>query len=200
MELVFNDQSIQLRKQLSVEEVIKKINELLGSNYYFSHVIIDRIAVYDDLEQYLAERMDWIGRLEVVAQTMSEFRNDILLTAEEYLKRAETELPRLADCFYQNSESGHWAIFDDMLEGIQWLNQIISSIDRMEDKPNNWGEYKKIVTALEMQLQALEEAVENIDTVLIADIIKYELINLYQSLGNEIQSTIDTEGMRDNVN
>ncbi|MFJ8257653.1 hypothetical protein ACIQ4Z_10325 [Peribacillus asahii] len=200
MELIMMDQSIQFEKQPSVEDVIEKINELLGDNYYFSHLIVDGIAVYDDLEQYLSEEILKIEKLEIVAQTVAAFTNDILLTAEEYLTRAEPGMVTLTDGFYQNPESKQWTSFADMLEGIQWLNQIISAIDSMKDRPRNWEGYVRLAATLEVQLQTLEEAVENSDTVLIADIIQYELIPLYQALRHEIHTTIDNEGIRDDVN
>lgn len=200
MELIMNEQSFQFEKQPSAEEVVEKINELLADNYFFNHIIVDGVVVYDDPEQYLSDEFLKIEKLEVITRTATEFKNDILLTAEEYLKRAEPEMTLLADGFYQNPESEHWTSFADMLDGVQWLNQIITSLDGIAKNPRNWDEYIKLRSILEMQIQALEEAVENGDTVLIADIIQYELIPLYNSLKNQIQTTIDTEGSRNDVN
>lgn len=200
MELIFKDQIIQYKELPSVEEIIQKINELLIDNYYYSHFIVDGQVVYEDPEQYLLEELSAISKLEVIGRTAAEFTNDILLTAEEYLKRAKPEMTDLAEGFYQNPGTEHWTNFSDMLEGIQWLNQIILSIDGINEQPGNWNAYLNLAAKLEMELGNLEEAVENSDYVLIADIIQYELIPLYESLINEINTTIDTEGTRNDVN
>lgn len=200
MKLLIAEQTIHFDKQPSVEELVAKINELLTDDYYFSHLIVDGLDVFEEPEPYLADELPHIAELEVVAQTAAQLINNSLLTAEDYLKRAQPEMTVLADCFYQQPSAEQWASFSDMLEGMQWLHQIIASIDGMKAKPSNWDEYLKLAATLEVELKNLEEAVENSDTVLMADMIQYELLPLYESLGKEIQTTIDTEGTRDDVN
>ncbi|OMP65797.1 hypothetical protein [Domibacillus epiphyticus] len=200
MELLFQKQIIQLEQYQTAEQIIEQINTLLNNSYYFSHFVADGKEVYEDPENYLKENAAQIEKLEVIARTAKELTYDILLSAEEYLKRALPELSILTDGFYNNPSTHHWTNFDHMLEGMQWLNQIIISIDQMKEKPANWDEYLKLSATLQNEVKGLEEAVENADHILVADLIQYEIKPFYESLEKEISTTIDTEGTRHDTN
>lgn len=200
MKIIFKEEVIQFDTLPTVEVMINKINQLLDDNYYFSHLIIDDKEVFDDPEQYLQDYLSEIKELEIVAKTAKEFTNDVLLSAEEYIERAKPQIDSLADDFYQNPTSESWHKFTYLLEGIQWINQMIQTIDTAKEKPNNWMNYLKINNTLDLELKNMEEAIENNDSVLIADLIKYEILSIFESLGSEIQLTIDTEGYRYDLN
>lgn len=201
MELIFKDVKIQFDQQPNVDNIIEKINGLLEDHQlYFSHLIADGVDVYGSTEQYLTENLTSIEKLEVIVRTQKEFQNDILLTAEDYLNRASLEISGLIEGFYNGPTSEHWSSFKDMLEGIQWINQIVVSIDQMKEKPNNWEAYLQHIATLEVELKNIEDALKNGDHILMADIIQYELLPIYEELKNEISKTIDTEGIRYDVN
>ncbi|USK69971.1 hypothetical protein [Peribacillus asahii] len=200
MDLILNNQTIQYDAKPSVEEIIEKINELLSDQYYFSHLIVDGEEVHEDPESYLVECLESISRIEVVSKTIREFVSEVLLLAEDYLKRAIPEMTALIDGFYQSPNADNWKNFSDMLEGMQWLNQIIGLIDQAKARPNNWDECIKLAAQLDMELKNLEEAVKNADSVLIADMIQYELIPIYEALAVELKTTIDTEVKRNDTN
>src|SRR5690606_23610073 len=105
-----------------------KINDELKENkFYFSHLIIDGIAVYNDFEIYLSEQIDIIQSIEVVVKKVEEFINDLLLSAEEYLTNAIPEMKVLADEIYQKPEQTNEK-FQQFLTALQWLNQMIETI------------------------------------------------------------------------
>lgn len=200
MELLFQEQSIQFDENPTAEQIIEQINLWLNDTYYFSHLVADSVDIYEDPEQYLDGDLKNINKLEVIARTAGEFTNDILLSAAAYLTGANQELEKLSESFYKNPSNETWQNFGDMLEGMQWLNQIVLSIDQMKEKPQNWDEFLKLAATLEVELKNMEEAVENQDFILIGDIIQYEIMPLYGELEKEIQTTIDNEGIRHDVN
>lgn len=200
MELLFQDQKIQLDNRINVNLIIEKINRWLNNSYYLSYLIVDGVSVYEKLEQCLQENLENIQRIEVIAQTSQEFINDTLQTAETYLNGAVIELVTLADGFYNVPTPTHWNSFSDMLEGMQWINKVITSINQMEEKPMNWEKYLKLVATLEGELKNMEEAIGNEDYVLIADIIQYEILSVYKALQQEFNTTINSEGRCDDVN
>ncbi|MEC2077893.1 hypothetical protein [Metabacillus fastidiosus] len=200
MKLVCKEEVVQFDGQPSVEQIIQKINELLANNYYFSHLVVDGEEVYEEPENYLLSNSEYINELEISVKTEKEFINDMLLTAEEYIKRARMELGVLADGFYQNPNAEQWNHFAQMMEGLQWLNQVIGHIDRVKEKPKNHNEYIKLNSKLQMEIRSLHEAVENEDYVLTGDLIQYELVPIYEALEIEITTTIDTEGYRHDLN
>lgn len=200
MELIFNQHSIKLNNLLSVEIIIKKINEHLEEEHYLSHLIVDGKEVYEELELYLTDHITQIKEIKVITKTVSEFINDLLLTAEEYLDRAVQEIPLLSNEYYQNPTSVSWNKFAQMLEGIQWLNQTIHSINQTKEQPNNWIDYLNLSGELQSVLMDLENTIENNDSILIADMIQYELLPIFERLKTVIKATIDTEGYRYDLN
>ncbi|WP_260838905.1 hypothetical protein [Heyndrickxia oleronia] len=200
MELIYQEHSFQLNKQTNVEIIIEKIHEILEDGVFFSHLIIDGKEVYEDFEIYLLDHLTQIKQIKVITKTVGEFINELLLTAEGYLDRAIPEVSLLSNEFYQNSSTEGWNKFSQMLEGIQWLNQMIHTINKIKEQPNNWNEYLNLSKKLENEIKNLEVAVENDDNVLIADIIQYEILSIFERVKSVIQTTIDLEGCRHDLN
>jgi len=196
VELVFQEQQIEFNKILSSDEVITKINELLDENYYFSHFIADGTEIYEDHESYLNVNLDRIGKLEIIAKTEKEFMNDILLSAEDYLKRAKPELAALTDGFYSNPTDETHTNSSQLMDGLQWLDEMLALIVNSNERPPNGEIYVELTQTLQTGIVQLGEAMENSDNVLIADIIQYELTPTFEQLEVAIGETIDTVGTR----
>lgn len=200
MELIYKDKKIFLKQKRSVKKIIEQINILLGDSDIFSHLEIDGVEVYDDIECYIQNHLIDLSEILIILKTAKEIRNDILVSAEKYLENAMPTLSTLVNEFYNNPSSETWIKFSEMLEGMQWVNQVIVSLDQMQFYPSNWNEYLKLAFSLQQELKILEEAIISGDNVSIADIIQFELIDIYMSLKKEVQKTIDTEGVRIDVN
>lgn len=199
MELIMGDQVVEL-EQSSAEQIIEKMNEMLDEEHFFSHFIANGIEIYEQHESYLAERAPEIQKLEVIVKTVHEFINELLLSSEAYISRAKPELNHLADEFYQNPSSSTWEKLIQLLEGIQWLNQMIITIDQTKKHPKNWDEYLKVMASVQPELETMEGAIQKNDSVLVADMIQYEIQPFFEALEKEIQTTIDTEGYRHDLN
>ena len=200
MELLFLEETITLEQRVTAKDVIEKIQSLLGVKYYYSHLVVDGETIYEDPLYYLEEHLSRTKCIEVIVKTPREFINDLMLTAEAYIKGAKPEIEVLIEAFYQNPTSENWSQFSQLLEGIQWLNQITVLIEKIPEKPRNWTAFIEKATALEAALRNLQEAVENNDSILIADMIQYEILPVMEAIGNKIQQTIDTEGYRHDIN
>lgn len=200
MELVFQEQQIEFKKIPSSDEVIMKINVLLQKDNYFSHFIADGTEIYEDHEVYLNVNLDRIEKLEIIAKTEKEFMNDILLSAEDYMKRAKPELVALTDGFYSNPTAETHTSFSQLMDGLQWLDEMLALLADSNERPPNGEMYAGHTQTLQTGIAQLGEAVENSDNVLIADIIQYELIPIFEQLETVIGETIDTVGTRHDLN
>jgi len=200
VELIFGSQTVQFETMTSVKEIIEKINELMTDQYYFSHLVVDGVEVYEEPENYLFERLVTTTKIEVIAKTYREYVNEVLIMSKDYIKRSIPELSVLADGFYQNPTASDWTNFSDMLEGVQWFNQMILLINNLKERPLNWDEIINLSSKLKSELENLEEAVENKDYILIADIIQYEILPLYEGFESEIHTTLITEGYHHDFN
>lgn len=199
MKLIFQEQQFEFDQTPSPDEVVTKINDLLKENYYFSHFIADGTEVYEDHETYLTANIDRIEKIEVIAKTEKEFMNELLLSAEDYLKRAKPEIALLPDGFYSNPSSEIQMSFGQLMRGLQWLDEMLSVIDKSNERPVNWDTCMELSQSMKEEIANLAEAVDNSDNILIADILQYEFIPIFESLELEIGKTIDTVGVRPNL-
>ncbi|SDK03991.1 hypothetical protein [Sediminibacillus albus] len=185
----------------SIELIVKEIeNQVNESGLFFSHLIIDEEDIYDQFELQLEEKITSISQVKVIMKTVREFVNDLLLSTESYLTGALPELQILIDELYQGPTSSSWEKLGQLLEGLQWINQLFDVIANGKYQPYNWSKYLKLINLLENELTALEAAMEANDQILIADILQYEILEILSSLKGEATATIDQQGERLNVN
>lgn len=187
----YNNDKESLEKMFS--DIMDKIN---GSNYHFSHLVIDGEEIYENYGEYILERLNDVKTVEVVTKTVKELIMDTLLSTESYLKRAIPEVQILADEFYQNPTHQTWEKLQQLIEGVQWIAQMILTIDQLEEKLSNWDDYLTNLATLQNELPNLLEAMENQDALLIGDIIQYEFLPIFESLQKIVTETIDNEGER----
>lgn len=200
MELIFLDQTIQLDDASTAEETIAEMNKFLGKGYYFSHFSADEKFVYEDHENFLKEHEGNINVLEVYAKTVKEFVNELLLETEMYVEGALPELERLAEEFYDNPTADSWTKLDQLLGGLQWIDEMLMTIGKTDAVPSNWKGYLSVSTTMQEEIQNLAEALKNEDHVLVGDIIQYELKPNFEALDEQVKETIDNEGTRYDLN
>lgn len=200
MKVIFEQQIKELQTIESAAEIIEAANEFLHDGVYFSHLIVDGEEVYEGYENYLEKNMKSIETVEIIAKTVQQFVNDLLLSAEEYIERAKPELQSLAEQFSHEPSQQSWKQLADLFGGIQWLSQMNDVLHELEKQPSNIEIYKEIFEAMKEELGQLEEAMNNEDFGLISDIINYEVIPHFEQLYEAVQTTIDTEGTRPNLN
>ncbi|MDQ0206937.1 hypothetical protein [Alkalicoccobacillus murimartini] len=185
----------------SLQKIADEINlKTEETPYFFSHFVIDGIEVYEEYQEYLAEHIKKIELIEVYLKTKKEFINELTLSLENYLTRAIPEIQLLSEEYYQIAKSSTWEKFQEMLDGIEWINGTIVSIDHEEEKPKSWNEVLKLGSDLQEVLKQLTDGMASKDEILIGDILQYEFITLLEELKNKIIMIIDTEGKRDLLN
>ncbi|AOV08509.1 hypothetical protein [Sporosarcina ureilytica] len=200
MKLLFQEQIIEVEQNSTMEDIIEKVNVLLGNQFYFSHLVADGQEITEAPEEYLLRHLTDITELEIIAIGAKQFVNDLLLSAEEYVARAIPHLTDLTDAFYHNPSKENWMGLIELFEGVQWLASMITAVDQSIVRPTNWDAVMEPAIELQNELGTLEEALENTDTVLVADILQYEILPVFETFAEEIKIAIDTEGMRHDLN
>ncbi|WP_066192283.1 MULTISPECIES: hypothetical protein [Gracilibacillus] len=195
MKLIVNEKNIDTKEITTATQMVEKI-QTLADDDIINQVTINAQDVYDDFEAYLEQHWQSIEYIKVITQSKKQFINDTLLTAENYLDNAVDLVQELSNNFYQKPGAEDWNQFQYFTEGITWFSNILVTIDSLKERPNNWKCYVDQYHKLEDGIKELAEAVEADDETLIADIIQYEMIPIYQNLKKLISNTIDTEGCR----
>ncbi|MGE7544926.1 hypothetical protein [Sporosarcina newyorkensis] len=200
MKLLFQEQIVEFEQRPSADDVIEAINKLLKRDFYFGHLVADGVEITEEPELFLTKELGTIESLVIIGIPAKEFINDLLLSAEEYTERAKPYISNLFNAFYNNPAGEDWASLAELFEGIQWLSTMIDTVAVSTVCPTNWATINASVAELQCELKNLEEALENTDTVLIADMLQYEVLPVFEEIAKEIKEIIDTEGMRHDLN
>lgn len=184
----------------AVPEIIQTMDKRLSqAGLYYSHFSIDGVKQYNELEKFLRDNIADTERINITGCTLKDLTDDILLSAFEYLTGAIPALTGLAPKFYQESLADCWQQLVELLEGVEWLLDSFSLIDRkitmspcVEGYPN-WDEYLGNIYSLKEIVKKLGQAVESKDTVLVGDILNYELIDLFKQMKETLNNMLPWE-------
>jgi hypothetical protein len=174
-------------------------NTLKDSEQLFSHLVVDGKEIYEDHYDYISDHILGISIIQVIVLTKKQMFDNILLSTDEYLTRSIPFVRRLADVFYQQPTQDSWLDFEQLMEGLQWLSQMVQSINQLS---KTTLEFSHIHYSFEVEevISNLADALQNGDTLLIGDHLKYELLALMDNLAGAVTITIDSEVMRHDLN
>ncbi|AXI10445.1 hypothetical protein CUC15_16560 [Oceanobacillus zhaokaii] len=202
MQLIHNSEQLHIENNESTINIIfKKINELLQQkDIVFSHLIIDGTEVYENHEEYIKEHPNEISEIEIATRNIKEIIWETMESIHEYLQRAIPALTKLVDDSYDNFSSKSWEGINQLAEGMQWMMQFASLTKSASQQPANWVKLESSLKNCENNFQPLLEAVEMQDTILILDILTYEVTPAYEALEKQITEALIDEEFLKNVN
>lgn len=174
-----------------IKELFARIDQVLKeTGLLFTHMVINGVEIFGDYENFIKDNMDQIEEIEVVLRTPAQLQNEVFLSVHEYLERAVPGIRELVEEFYQGPKDESWTKLAQLLEGLQSINQITALVGQSANKPENWPEYMEVYEKLETELSALNEAMEDSDLVLFADLLNYEILPLLEALDKEVKKII----------
>ncbi|MFD2442725.1 hypothetical protein ACFSO7_01780 [Bacillus sp. CGMCC 1.16607] len=163
------------------QELIELVSHILdGEKLHLSHFVINGQEIYEKFEDYIWDNITNINEIKIIVCSIKEFVGSLLVSLNTYLNRAIPEVKILINDFYQTPSNQSWLSLNQLLEGVDWIYQTIKSIDKTEHNILGWDEFIKNAARFEIELPNLLEALEVKDSILIADIIQYELLPQFQ--------------------
>lgn len=113
---------------------------------------------------------------------MKKEMKDILESTIEYINRLEIELPKRVEKFRQDKiESNDYVELEELIEGIQWIANVVKITEEY---------HSLILTEMNQILMEFLDGLEMKDTTLIADILEYELMDLFFKIRNEFTQLV----------
>ncbi|WP_352418288.1 hypothetical protein [Proteiniborus sp.] len=180
-----------------IDDMFQEIENILGkSNYFFSHLVVDDLEVYEDYQEYFLDNIRNIREVKVISGTIKELAKNIMITTIDYLNRAIPELDTLSNEFYKTPTEQSWSKFSDLLEGITWIMDSFAAIDtneRLKDIVSSyeeWNHYAKDIFSLQELLKELEKVIENQDIVSMADVLSYEINPLFKDMKEKLEGLV----------
>lgn len=194
MKLFILEETFELENNIgSVEKIFDYIKQALDeTEYNFSYMIIDGEEIYDEFEIYLEDNIKFIEEVKVIMLTTKEVVRDNLITIYEYVGGGIPLISSLADKFYREPEKDDWNQLGELFEGIGFIFHTLESVDSMENlneivsNYEVWNEYVSEVKSLNEVINELNSAVENKDTVLIGDLLSYEIVPVLEKMKEKL--------------
>ena len=192
------DQELELANHpAAIEALFSMIDgKLKDTGYALSSLIVDGVAIDTDYALYLSQRITEIQEIKVEVKSLRRLMVETMQTAVEYLERAQPEVERLGNDFYQGPTEDTWNKFSQLLEGLEWLLEagtVIESFHPEQQIATRWGaQFKE-------KIKLLRDAMENSDHVLLGDLLQYEISTLFTALDEEIRKLLSTEGSNPSV-
>lgn len=123
---------------------------------------------------------------------LKEIVEDTISSAYTYTTNAIPLIGRLADGFYGQPDSDALNQLADLFEGIQWIMESLTEIDSIRNLDeivkdyNTWNEYVQAVSKLKEILPEVEGSLQNRDNVLLADMMSYEIVPVFENMKEKL--------------
>lgn len=182
-EYVFSDDREGVRQLLA--EVDRYMDE---SPKVVAGYRVDGIDIYEELDLYLEDLSQMPEQVEVIALTPKEYVSDVLLSSHDYMLRGQEEVAGLARRFYTKPSEDEYELLADLTEGLVWILETVRLLDAnpplLETLSNRelWNEHAAAAMRLQEVVEKLVDATERRDTVLIADLLSYEIVPVFEDL------------------
>lgn len=198
MQVKILDQTYELANERSaIEELFSVIEEKLkNTGYIFSSLTVDGVEINADYGLYLSQHINEIQEIEVRVKSFRSLMAETMASAVDYLERARPEVENLSDEFYRGPTEESWYKLGQLLEGLQWLLEVLSTVENYQPGKQStpWGvEFKE-------KVKLLQEALENSDHVLLGDLLQYEISPFFSTVEEATKKLLKTEGCTDDLN
>lgn len=190
MQFIFQDQAIHLpeRDPGAVRQFMEQINKALNENgLVFSHFLVSGMPYYGDIYSLVDEYWNKELPVEIVGITEEEWLSEAKREILGYVGRAAGILQELSQTLYTGESSpAIWRQMSDLSEGMEYLLKIFSKT-RILSNPD------PIISGIQSVSVQLVQALEARDLVLLADLITYEILPLFQQIKERLTAEEGTD-------
>ncbi|MGI6585262.1 MAG: hypothetical protein ACOX3L_04830 [Lutisporaceae bacterium] len=176
------------------EDIIKSVEDTaVQSGLILDYMDIDGNRIYAEYDEYIRENIGSIKDIFVRFVTEDEFVKDIIQTTYSYIQGVLPEIQPIIDSLYTGQkDAGHIDNLGDLMEGIAWIFSV--NLEIIAKYPGNKFlssllslNYEENIQRLEEAFNELKAAIMNMDYILIADILNYEISDVFNSISTTVQ-------------
>jgi hypothetical protein len=185
VKISLDGKSTEARDIDHAKEIIKEYEAaIFAENLVISHYIVDGVEVAD-IDAFLAAKDSHeIQNIVIVARTPKELLRDAIVTFLDYLPGLQGGLVAAKDklTIGEPVQEGNWLL---LLDGLEWTNQLLQGIKGLIEMDS--ATLEEIASRWQEQLSEMLSAWENGDTVFLADILEYEILEVLEELQSYFQ-------------
>ena len=113
-----------------------------------------------------------------------EQKLEVLITAYEYMQKLYGGIQEAVDCYRINDNATGIQLTVQITEGLQWLIEALQGTLDIQKEPVEINELNDV-------LLEIVDALENEDTVLLADLFEYELLEKLQDWYGKVCNSLE---------
>lgn len=110
---------------------------------------------------------------------------ETLEMAVEYIGKLEAGILECSECFQGSKEEKGYKLVTQIVDGLNWLIESIRLTNSLHMEKITLGK-------IEENFSEMIEGLENRDSVLITDILQYEILELIKGWKEKMQETLDS--------
>ena len=182
----------------ALEHIMKAIStQAEEKSLIFSHMIIDGVEVYDDPMSYIEHNFNHIEEIEAILKTEEEVLGQYVLELYSILYQGLPQIVNLGKLFTVNINDKIWDEMDSFLKEMGILinvyNELLANYQTLTNKfaQINWHAIDNEFNIFTGAIAAMGTYIENQDTVVIADLILYEVLPAMEKVFMILGETIN---------
>lgn len=201
MHVTIGDKTLQFENsKQGVASLLAQIESVkTDRNLIFNHITIDGIDIYENIEEYLVANISAINDITIHLFSREMLKNDILISIYDYVTRAIPEIEKLSSDMYTGLSSELWGRFGQLVEGLQWLNQT-GAFFRNESDIQEGVLVDHSLFLFDREIEQFEEAVDQQDNILLADIMQYEVVPRFEEIAEYLHDLVNEEVTTNDIN
>lgn len=177
MKIYINDREIEDEyNSLTLPEILDKIKTNLD-NEILQEIQINEVEVNEKyLKDSLIEKED-IDEINFITQKTGDLIKNTINQAADYLPKLKEGIAETADYFRNGEEKKGNNKYQQIIDGIEWYNDVITKILTIINNEKLYNESQELIKELNKPLTELIVAYNKDDIVLVADILEYEIVD-----------------------
>lgn len=164
----------------------QETKRLYDANKYFHTVEINGLSYLTGYEEAIVNNFSDIKEIKIATISEKELIEDSLKELYAYNKKLISACESIGALFYGDMNEEDWKSFSMLTEGIQWFYTNLNGIQAVLNKNNQHEELEYLLKETEHSLAGtikdIEQALEEKEHTQLADIISYELSEIFVRL------------------
>lgn len=190
-----NETKVTHIEHRSANDVMNTIYDIIASiqqqGRVVSEIIIDDHDVTGELESYIQMNIERIQAIHIHSMTREEMFATLYQDTVDYMARIVQATDSISEVFYGDSDDQKWDYLSQLMNGfgyvIQSLQMIAAEQSHNEVVQDKIGQFLR---QIEERVNEINEAVQDDDMILVADMIKYELGPLASGIKEFLSSEV----------
>jgi hypothetical protein len=117
-----------------------------------------------------------------------QLQRETIETAAEYLERIIPGITHTVSLFQEGNEVDAWEWMKNIVDGLQYIYDVVELTKDLQIEPVEMDGFKDY-------LQEMVDAIENGDSILLCDLLEYEIIPIMEEIYQKLKPLVDIQEM-----